>query len=324
MSEPHRTPARAHAAARETARARSRLLAGELTRLGIPAEGAPGGDRAGVWLDGQDAELASKVLVWVAGCGIDITRETFGLPPAVPMPAEYAPDPEYRPIMVSEKMCNDAVTAYFTQQDDRKAMIAAMAAAGLWDEVLDRGLLDTAQAVFAHEVFVKGLGARKGMTEALVTVLARIPPPAGFADYGERSEAGRAELEEGVQTGRLHDTRGNIKVTCPRGCGQLIWQGAHDGPGGCSAGTASGTVAFPDVIVDEPPGLAGAAGCDQLIMLVSAALCKGGASPGQVRQFQIGAGSFTWYRKALDVARHWVTIRSPDEDGSNKPPEPGQ
>ena len=27
---------------------------------------------------------------------------------------------------------------------------------------------------------------------------------------------------------RLHDTRGTIKVTCPHGCGMLIWPGAHD------------------------------------------------------------------------------------------------
>ena len=27
---------------------------------------------------------------------------------------------------------------------------------------------------------------------------------------------------------RLHDGHGNIKVTCPHGCGMLIWHGQHD------------------------------------------------------------------------------------------------
>lgn len=32
---------------------------------------------------------------------------------------------------------------------------------------------------------------------------------------------------------RLHDTHGNIKVTCPHGCGRLIVPGRHDWPGSC-------------------------------------------------------------------------------------------
>src|SRR5580700_8725834 len=97
MTEKHLAPARAHATAREDARARSRQLAGELTRLGVPAEAAPGGDRAGVWLDGDYAELTARVLQRSAAQGEISTREHFGLPPAAAMPAEFAPDPEYQP-----------------------------------------------------------------------------------------------------------------------------------------------------------------------------------------------------------------------------------
>lgn len=217
MTGQHRTPLQAHAAVRAAARTRSRQLAGELTRLGVRAEAAPGGDRAGIWLDGSDAELAIAVLRRSAAQGEITTRDHFGLPPAAAVGEEFTPDPEYRPDLVSGQMLSDALAAYSAQPDGRRGMIAAMAAAGLGDEVTDRGLLDTAEAVFAHEVFVKGLGGWKGMTEALATVLARIPPPAG--------SAGRAGL--------LHDTRSTIKVTCRHGCGQLAWPGAHDGPGGC-------------------------------------------------------------------------------------------
>ena len=221
MTGQHRTPLQAHAAARAAARTRSRQLAGELTRLGVRAEAAPGGDRAGVWLDGGDAELTIAVLRRSVAQGEITIRKHFGLPPAAAMGEEFAPYPA-RPGPVSGQMMDDALTAYHAQPDGRRGMIAAMTAAGLYDDVLNRGLLDTAEAVFAHEVFVKGLGARKGMTEALATVLARIPPPAGSAS----------------RAGRLHDTRDIMRVTCPRGCGQLIWPGAHTGPGGC--GTESG------------------------------------------------------------------------------------
>jgi len=32
---------------------------------------------------------------------------------------------------------------------------------------------------------------------------------------------------------RLHDTHGNLKVTCPHGCGRQIVPGRHDWPGNC-------------------------------------------------------------------------------------------
>jgi hypothetical protein len=248
------------------------------------------------------------------------------------MPAEFAPDPEYQPDPgpVSEQMLEDAMTVYEAQARDlppsvrssRKGMIAALTAAGLWDDALDWRLLEAALEYFRDGV-PAGSSTRDRMMAALTAVLARIPPPAGFADDagdGERPGAGRAELEEGIPAGRLHDTRGNIKVTCPRGCGQLIWQGAHDGLGGCSAGTAASAAAYPDIIVDEPAATTPAGQREQLIRLVSGALHEDiRVSHEQVRQFRNEAGSFTWYPKTLVVARRWVTIRSPGQAGLPAP-----
>jgi hypothetical protein len=182
-----RRAARESAAARKAARARSRELAGELTRLGIPAQGAPGGDRAGVWLDGGDAELAAKVLQWAGSRGLVITRETFGLPPAAPVPAEYAPGPEYQPAVVSEQMLDAAVTAYsapkpaWSRRDERTHMIAALTAAGLWDDVAEQFLMEAALDAYCA-VPVGSYRPRDQMRAALTAVLARIPPPAGSAD----------------------------------------------------------------------------------------------------------------------------------------------
>src|SRR5215469_6372634 len=55
---------------------------------------------------------------------------------------------------------------------------------------------------------------------------------------GLAAGTGRAIMTESKSTqgadltsapaGRLYDGRGNLKVTCPHGCGRLIWQGEHD------------------------------------------------------------------------------------------------